>query len=73
MQNGVLLVLSAMNSADPVLRAHGWAACLRMGVSDFGYDPAANEDSRNAALKQIAASAVQTAAAPSPESLDELL
>lgn len=72
-QRGVFLVLSAMNSKDPTLRARGWAACLRMGLPDFGYDPSSSEDARTAALKQIAASEVQVKPAPPAEDLDELL
>lgn len=71
-QRGIFLMLSAMNSADPILRARGWAACLRMGIDDSGYDPAASESTRKAALKKIADSSVQAKPA-TPEDLDELL
>jgi len=70
-QRGIFLVLSAMNSPDPAVRAQGWAACLRLGLQDFCYDPAAANAARSDALRRIAETAVQTP--PPAEDLDELV
>jgi aryl-alcohol dehydrogenase-like predicted oxidoreductase len=71
-QHGIFLVLSAMNSPDPAMRARGWAACLRLGLADFCYDPAAGDAPRADALRRIAEAAVQTPP-PAAEDLDELV
>jgi|GEM_PF-3269132 len=72
-QRGIFLILSAMNSKDPALRAHGWAACLRRELPDFGYDPSGDEESRAASLKRVAEAVIQQAPAIPEEGLDELL
>ena len=72
-QGGVLLILSAMNSADPDMRARGWAAYVRRGLPESGYDPLAPESERAMALSTIAAAIIHEAPDIRPEDLDELL
>ncbi len=71
-QKGLFLILSAMNSPDPSVRAHGWAACMRRGLPDFNFDPVAPADVRLRSLRQIADTVVQ-APPVDHDDLDELL
>jgi aryl-alcohol dehydrogenase-like predicted oxidoreductase len=71
--SGLFLALSAMNSEDALLRAHGWAALLKMTPSLAAqFDPEAPAKERLSALEEIAAQEIPPEPPPAAEDLDEL-
>ena len=72
-QKGLFLILSAMNSADADTRTRGWAAYVRRGLADFGYDPAGPSSKRVAALARISKDIVSAASPVEKCDLEELL
>lgn len=71
-QQGLLVILSAMNSPDPDIRARGWAAYIKRGLPESGYDPFAGHDERTLALGAIARTVVKDETVISHEGLDDL-
>lgn len=71
---GLFVALSAMNSPDDRLRQLGWATLQRKGLAeDLQFDPAAEEDLRRDALREIAAALVPPEPPPPDEEFDDLL
>jgi len=70
---GLFLILSAMNSADADVRARGWAAYVRRGLPDLGYDPAEPEAKRVEILERIAREVVAGEPVAREANIEELL
>jgi len=71
-QQGLFIILSAMNSPDDDIRARGWAAYIRRGLPECGFDPFASEASRLKALRLIASAVVKDETLMTHEGLDDL-
>ncbi len=72
-QDALLVMLSAMNSAQAQLRARGWAALQKKTGVDFDFDPDGPETQRADALARIASGLVTKEVSLPAEDLDELL
>lgn len=72
-QEGLLVILSAMNSREAEVRERGWAALLRKGLGGFEFDPHGDAKAREESLFAISEALVVEEALPPEEDLDELL